>query len=232
MPYVARVSPGDTPFDHADDLPGALVEQARAAGDGADPAHDFGHVLRVCENVRRICAGEGVSPADTRVAVIAALLHELFNYPKHHPESHLSGDVCAEHAAAALTQNGYDAQFVAAVGACIRDHGFSKGVTPESLPARLLQDADRLDAIGAIGIARWAATCNSMGTQFYAPDDPFCADRAPDDKRFGVDHFYQKLFRIEAKLHTATAREIARERSQYMRDFLSQLQRELPTQPE
>ena len=214
----------------ASNLPAELVEQARLAGTEADPAHDFGHVLRVCENVRRICAGEAVSERDTQVAVTAALLHELFNYPKQHPQSHLSGDVCAEHAAAALAQLDYDAPFIAAVSACIRDHGFSKGVTPDSLPARLLQDADRLDAIGAIGIARWAATCNAMGTQFYAPEDPFCDARAPDDKRFGIDHFYQKLLRIEATLHTRTARQVARERSQYMREFLTQLQNELPTE--
>ena len=135
----------------ASNLPAELVEQARLAGTEADPAHDFGHVLRVCENVRRICTGEAVSERDTQVAVTAALLHELFNYPKQHPQSHLSGDVCAEHAAAALAQLDYEAPFIAAVSACIRDHGFSKGVTPDSLPARLLQDADRLDAIGAIG---------------------------------------------------------------------------------
>ena len=69
-----------------------------------------------------------------------------------------------------------------------------------------------------------------MGTQFYAPEDPFCDARAPDDKRFGIDHFYQKLLRIEATLHTRTARQVARERSQYMREFLTQLQNELPTE--
>jgi uncharacterized protein len=91
----------------------------------------------------------------------------------------------------------------------------------------VLQDADRLDAIGAIGIARCLATCADMKRPFYAPDDPFCATRAPDDKQWGVDHFYRKLLRIGDGLHTATARALAGERAAFMRAFLEQLAREI-----
>jgi uncharacterized protein len=215
-------------MEHKTAVPHALVERARAAGTDVDPAHDFSHVLRVTENVRRIAAGETLDDADTRVAVHAAMLHELFNYPKAHPESHLSGDVCAEHAATALAELDYAQDFVDAVTVCIRDHGFSKGVLPNSTAARILQDADRLDAIGAIGVARWAATCAAMGTVFYAPEDPFCHTRMPDDKQFGVDHFYRKLLKIEEGLHTETARQLARQRGNFMRDYLQQLRDELP----
>jgi uncharacterized protein len=74
----------------------ALRQIARRAGEGADPAHDYQHVLRVAANVRLLCAAE---KADVRVAEPAALLHELFNHPKDHPESSRSGEVCAERAA-------------------------------------------------------------------------------------------------------------------------------------
>ena len=205
-----------------------LTETARAASVSAEPAHDFSHVLRVTENARRICAGEQLSPQVRDVAIHAALLHELFNYPKDHPQSHLSGDVCAEHALQALQKLDYPESFAGEVTACIRDHSFSKGVTPGSMAARVLQDADRLDAIGAVGVARWAATCASMGTPFYHPADPFCREHEPNDKQFGLDHFYRKLLRIEQGLHTATARTIAAERVDYMQGFLRQLESELP----
>ena len=112
---------------------------------------------------------------------------------------------------------------------CIRVHAFSRGLVPETIEGKVLQDADRLDAIGAIGIARCFATCAEMGVPFYQPDDPFCRAREPDDKRWGLDHFYRKLLRIPDGLHTATARAIAGDRIRIMEAFLAQLGRELTT---
>ena len=99
--------------------------------------------------------------------------------------------------------------------------------TPETLEAKVLQDADRLDAIGAIGVARCFATCADMKRPFYDPDDPRCEHRAPDDKLWGVDHFYKKLLRLEAGMHTATARSLAAERTRFMREFLDRLADEI-----
>lgn len=191
---------------------------------GAEPAHDALHVARVMASARRIAAAEG---ADVDVCATAALLHELFNYPKSHPESSRSGDVCAEHAAALLREHGYEDSFINRVAYCIRVHSFSRGIFPETLEAKVLQDADRLDAIGAIGIARCFATSADMKRPFYAPDDPFCRTRAPDDKQWGLDHFYRKLLRIGDGMHTAMARAIAGERIVFMRAFLDQLAREI-----
>jgi uncharacterized protein len=191
---------------------------------GAEPAHDALHVARVMASARRIAADEG---ADVDVCVTAALLHELFNYPKSHPDSARSGDVCAEHATTMLREHGFDASFTERVAYCIRVHSFSRGIMPETLEAKVLQDADRLDAIGAIGIARCFATSADMKRPFYAPDDPFCRAREPDDKQWGLDHFYKKLLRIGDGLHTATARAIAGERVAFMRVYLDQLDREL-----
>jgi uncharacterized protein len=192
---------------------------------GVEPAHDALHVERVMASARRIADAEG---ADADVCVTAALLHELFNYPKNHPDSSRSGDVCAEHAATLLRAHGYDETFIEKVAYCIRVHSFSRGIQPETLEAKVLQDADRLDAIGAIGIARCFATSADMKRPFYAPDDPFCQAREPDDKQWGIDHFYRKLLRIGDGLHTPTARAIAAERIAFMRAFLDQLARELP----
>ena len=191
---------------------------------GAEPAHDALHVARVMASARRIAAAEG---ADIDVCVTAAMLHELFNYPKSHPESSRSGDVCAAHAAALLREHGWDEPFIARVAYCIRVHSFSRGIVPETLEAKVLQDADRLDAIGAIGIARCFATSADMKRPFYAPDDPFCRAREPDDKQWGIDHFYRKLLRIGDGLHTATARALGEERIAFMRAYLDQLEREV-----
>src|SRR5438067_7706432 len=100
---------------------------------GAEPAHDALHVARVMASARRIATAEG---ADVDVCVTAALLHELFNYPKSHPHSSRSGDVCAEHAITMLREHGYDEAFGARVAYCIRVHSFSRGIMPETLEAK------------------------------------------------------------------------------------------------
>jgi len=202
----------------------ALEVAAQTRLDGAAPAHDFSHVQRVVRYAAIIGEAEG---ADLGACRAAALLHELFNYPKDHPESAQSGDVCAEHAKTLLLANGATSEFAEHVAAAIRDHAFSKGATPASLTARVLQDADRLDAIGAIGVARCMATCSEMRRPFYASEDPFCVTRPPNDKLWGIDHFYRKLLKIPDALHTQTARRLAVPRAAFLRAFLGELQLEL-----
>ena len=166
-----------------------LAEEVRRRLCSAEPAHDFCHVLRVVENARLIADAEG---ANSDVVRLSALLHELVNLPKHHPQSVRSGELCALQAVSLLTHEGVEKSLVQQVGESIRVHGFSAGLTANSLEAQILQDADRLDAIGAIGVARCFATCSSMGRPFYNPEDPFCEHREPDDKQWGLDHFYRQ----------------------------------------
>jgi uncharacterized protein len=201
-----------------------LRDAARAASEGADAAHDYQHVLRVAAAAHTIAIAEG---ADVEVAVPAALLHELFNYPKDHPESSRSGELCAERAEALLAGLAWPAARSASVGYCIRVHPFSRGIVPETLEARVLQDADRLDAIGAIGVARCFATGGAIKRPFYDPADPLCRTHEPDDQRYCVDHFYRKLLKIPEALHTASARRIAEDRAAFMRSFLAELEREI-----
>lgn len=202
----------------------ALSDVAAQACEGRPPAHDFLHVRRVAALARTVGEAEG---ARVDVVVAAALLHELINLPKDHPESHRSGDLCADEAAKVLSEAAVDPESAERVVACIRDHAFSKGAAPATLEAAVMQDADRLDAIGAIGVARCFATCSEMKRPFYAPDDPFCTARAPDDKLWGLDHFFRKLLRIEQGLHTETARAIGRERTSFLRTYLERLEAEL-----
>jgi uncharacterized protein len=201
-----------------------LAREAEARLADAEPAHDFFHVTRVVQNARIIAGGEG---ADETISTVAALLHELFTYPKGHPESHRAGDVCAEHARALLEREDAPRSMIDPVASAIRDHAFSKGAIPQSLDARILQDADRLDALGAIGLARMWATCADMKRPFYAPDDPFCDARAPDDKAWGLDHVKKKLLVVPERLHTESARAIAERRVAFLRTYVDELRHEI-----
>ncbi len=202
-----------------------LAAEARHRARGREPAHDFFHVERVVHNARIIARAEG---ADEAVVATAALLHELFSLPKNHPDSSRAGDVCAEHARELLECENAPPAMVPRVCAAIRDHAFSKGVVPDALESRVLQDADRLDAIGAIGLARMWATSADMKRPFYAPDDPFCASREPDDKQWGLDHVWKKLLVIPERLHTATAKKLAERRVAFLRTYVEELRSELP----
>ena len=201
-----------------------LEEIARAAARTAEAAHDFGHVRRVAVSARAIAEAEG---ADLDIVLSAALLHELVSLPKDHPDSPRSGYLCAELAADMLQKEGYSIERVEAVAYCIRVHPFSLGVVPETLEAKVLQDADRLDALGAIGIARCFAVGAALGRPFYDPDDPFCRGREPDDKHWTLDHFGRKLLRLPETLHTPSGREIARGRATFLEAFLRQLEQEI-----
>lgn len=213
------------------------IARDRTAGRG--PAHDFAHVLRVTANARVIGPAEG---ARTEIVLPAALLHELFSYPKGHPESHRSGEVCAELAVQVLSSlpprpegPGHEARFtgeqIEAIARCIREHPFSLRKTPDAIEGRVLQDADRLDAIGAVGIARCFATCGELGRPLFHPEDPFCRTRPPEDRNYGLDHFYGKLLKVADGLHTATARALAGERTRFLHEYLARLEGELGMSP-
>jgi uncharacterized protein len=201
---------------------------------GRGPAHDFAHVLRVTENARIIAEKEGARP---EIVLPAALLHELFSYPKDHPESHRSGEVCAEHAREVLRglegSPGLEltSEQIDAIALCIREHPYSLRKVPETLEGRVLQDADRLDAIGAVGIARCFATCGELQRPLFHPDDPFCRQRSPEDRNYGLDHFFGKLLKVAEGLHTRSARAMAEERSRFLQAYLDQLASELGIGP-
>ena len=201
-----------------------LEEEARKRARSNEPAHDFFHVERVAANALAIARAEGAAEV---VPVTAALLHEIFTLPKSHPDASKAGDLAAGHARELLEREGAPQELIDPICNAIRDHAFSKGVVPDALASRILQDADRLDAIGAIGLARMWATCADMKRPFYSPDDPFCTAREPDDKEWGLDHVYKKLLLIPERLHTQTAKAIAEDRTRFMRVYLDQLKAEI-----
>jgi uncharacterized protein len=190
-----------------------------------DPAHDFHHIMRVYKNAEIIGRSEGT---DMEVLLPAVLLHDIVVYPKGSAKSSRSSDQSADLAKKILDNYGYSRNKISQICYCIRAHSYSKKVVPTSLEGRILQDADRLDALGAIGIARTFSVSGSENRTFYNADDPFYrSDRNLDDKRWTLDHFQTKLLKLEKNMHTETAKKIARERTSFMIFFISQLQKEI-----
>ena len=186
----------------------------------ADPAHDITHVERVVANARLIAEAEGAYLA---VVVPAAWLHDCVSYPKNHPDRTLSSRHAAALAIDWLRSEGTPAALLPAIGHAIEAHSFSASIVADTLEAKVVQDADRLEALGAIGIARCLMVGGALGRPLYSGDDPFCETREPDDQRFTIDHFYRKLFHVGETLHTAAARHEAAARIDFMRAFLKQL---------
>jgi uncharacterized protein len=190
----------------------------------ADPAHDLAHVRRVVSSARALARQEG---ADLAVVVPAAWLHDCVHVPKQSPDRARASRLAAETAGAYLREAGYPGELVPAIEHAIHAHSFSAGVEPRTLEARVVQDADRLDALGAVGIARTLLLGGAMGSALYEVRDPFARTRALDDRRFAVDHFFTKLLHLADRMQTPAGRAEAERRTEFMRAFLAQLEEEI-----
>lgn len=206
-------------------IPGKMIDEVRGMMAGHDPAHDFEHVMRVCRNASMICRMEG---ADDRLAPCAALLHDVASYPKSDRRSESSSLESARVSEALLLRHGFSAEDARTVSEAVRDHSFSRGAPPpRTREAMILQDADRLDALGAIGIARVFSTGGALGRMLYNADDPFCRERTPDDAAWTVDHFFQKLLKLESLMNTESGRTEAQKRTGLLREYLGHLDGEI-----
>ena len=191
--------------------------------DGRDSAHDFQHIKRVYKNAEVIGRRED---ADMKILLPAALLHDLVVYPKGSAKTSKSADDSADMAEKLLRSYRYPQDEIDKICYCIRTHSYSKRLVPATLEAKILQD--RLDALGAIGIARTFSVGGSERRSFYNPDDPFWkSSRALDDREWTLDHFGTKLLKLKDSMHTKTAKEMAQERARFMELFIKQLQKEL-----
>lgn len=212
------------PTPHTIQALGARLEAVVSARLGGDGSHDIGHFRRVWHLSLQIGAEEG---ADAEVLTAAAWLHDLVNLPKDSPDRPRASRLSAEAALPILAAAGIAPEKHAAVAHAIETHSFSAGIAPATLEARVLQDADRLDALGAIGIARCFCVSGQMHSALFDPDDPLAEARPRDDRRFALDHFETKLFRIAETLNTASARRLAEPRVARMRQFVAGLMDEI-----
>jgi uncharacterized protein len=193
--------------------------------EGRDPAHDFYHIMRVYNNAKLI--GRHERP-NMDILLPAVLLHDIVVYPKGSSKSSKSSDESADLVEDILRNYGYPQEQLNQICYCIRVHSYSKRFVPASLEGRILQDADRLDALGAIGIARTFSVSGSENRKFYRADDPFCrSNREPDDSQWTLDHFHTKLLKLKDLMHTKTAKKIAEQRTKFMLLFIRQMEKEI-----
>lgn len=209
----------------------ALHAYALASMDD-DPGHDLAHCLRVA--LWTVAIGEGQPEVDWREAVAAALLHDIVNVPKNSPDRHRASEVCAELAARELPRFGFSPEAVVRIAEAIRDHSFSRGAIPVTPLGCALQDADRLEALGVIGLFRCISTGVRMGARYFHDTDPFADSRPLDDKAFSIDHFAAKLLSLPGTMRTERGRLEAERRAEVLRKTLTDLAIELgqPITPE
>jgi uncharacterized protein len=205
------------------------IEQARAWYAQADPVHDFGHVLRVYQLAERLALAEG---ADLEIVRAAALLHDA----EGSAPGGTAGERASHHQASAvfaaeiLTNEGWPAERIAAVQHCIRAHRFrDDSEPPQTLEAKILFDADKLDVLGAIGAARTIAYAVLDGQPVYAEPSPLF--RSTFQKEAGEPHsayheFLFKLSKVKGRMFTPSGRALAEARHAYLVGFFEQLQAE------
>jgi uncharacterized protein len=194
----------------------------------ADAAHDRAHVERVVATARRLARAEG---ATLEVVLPAAWLHDCVTLPKDAPDRARAAARAAEAARSFLAEAGYPSAWLAPVAHAIEAHSYSGDVAPETPEARVVQDADRLDALGAVGLARCFLVGGNLGNALYDPDDPFCAERPPDDDTYVLDHLYAKLLRLPDTMQTEAGRAEAERRAQFLRTYLDRLAEEIGHPP-
>ena len=189
----------------------------------ADPAHDLAHLDRVWRNAQAIADDQ----ADMRVLMAACYLHDLVNLPKNDPNRHLASRKSAQMSESILDDLGFDAPSIHATQHAIEAHSYSANIPPRSPEARILRDADRLDALGAIGIARCFTVAGALDRTLYDLDDPFAENRNLDDLTFAIDHWKIKLLDLPSGMLTQSGRDLATARVSVMLGYLEALAEEI-----
>jgi uncharacterized protein len=180
--------------------------------------------MRVYKNAKKLCKQEKVNE---KLVLCAVLLHDIVSYPKSDKRSKNSSIDSAKKAIIILKRYGFTENEITIISDAIREHSFSQKKTPKTIEGKILQDADRLDALGAIGIARVFATGGSLKRPFYNIDDPFCKKRNVDDETWTLDHFFQKLLKLEFLMNTKSGKIEAKKRTRILKEYLKQLKNEI-----
>lgn len=189
-----------------------------------DSAHDIAHIQRVVKSAVQLASLEN---ADMEIVTAAAWLHDCVILPKNHPDRKKASQLAAKKASDFLRETDFPSEKMDAVAHAIKAHSFSAGIPPETVEAQIVQDADRLDALGAIGIARCFLVGGALNSSLYNVEDPFCENREPNDKIWSIDHFYKKLFTLPKTMNTDSGKRIAKKRVKYMKGYLKQLKQEI-----
>lgn len=189
-----------------------------------DGAHDLSHLQRVWHNARTLQAEEG---GDLEVLLAAVLLHDCVAVEKNSPLRSQASRLAAKKAASVLLEMHWPEEKITAVSHAIEAHSFSANITPLTLEAKIVQDADRLDSLGMLGVARTFYVAGRMGSALYDPNDPEAKEREYDDTRFCLDHFQTKLLHLADGFQTTAGQRLAQLRHQRLKGFMEQFKEEI-----
>jgi len=189
-----------------------------------DPSHDFEHIMRVYKNAEKICNTENVNK---KLVLISVLLHDIVKKPQSRKSSKSSADLSAEKSLEILKKLKMPKLEINIITEAIRNHSFTKKKISKTIEGRILQDADRLDAIGAIGIARAFCVSGVKNRPFYNPNEPLAKKRILNDKKWTLDHFFKKLLLLEKQMNTKSAKIEARKRTIVLKKFIDDLKLEI-----
>lgn len=201
-----------------------LAELVRPFYGSDDPAHDWPHIGRVAATAKNLAEGQNVN-LDCILAGVYC--HDIVNLPKNHPDRSRASELAADKAQPLLKEVGFADSEITIIRACIIEHSFSRGLKPSCMESAIVQDSDRLDSLGAIGILRCASVNTLMKSKYYDPFDPFAEDRDLDDKSFMVDHYYVKLFKLPDLMVTEAGKKEGHLRVEIMKTFLTRLAKEI-----
>ncbi len=193
---------------------------------GNDGSHDIGHIKRVLKNAKKIVE-IGDYNVNIDVLISACILHDIIDLPKNHPDKKMSSRLAAKEAMNVLDEIDFPKNLKEEVKHAIEAHSFSANIETKTMEAKILQDADRFDALGAIGIARVFYVSGMLKRELFNSEDPMAKNRELDDKEYGLDHFEVKLLKLPKTMKTEAGRKIAEEKAEYIKSFREQLISEL-----
>ena len=206
-----------------DDWQARLIALA-TEGAGVDGAHDINHLHRVWRSAQALMAAH--RGADALVVMAGCYLHDLVNLPKNHPQRATASRQSAALASTRLAAAGFPVERLTAVAHAIEAHSFSAAIAAQSIEAKIVQDADRLDALGAVGLARLFYIAGQMGSALAHPDDPLAERRTRDDRAFALDHIESKLAALPGMMQTDAGRAQGQERLAQLLAFRAAFARE------
>ncbi|QWA12806.1 phosphohydrolase [Sodalis ligni] len=191
-----------------------------------DKAHDLAHFSRVWHTAQKIMH---LTRADELTVLTACYFHDVVNLPKNHPERHLASAKAAKKTQSILAESFADFPVAKypAVAHAIEAHSFSAGIPPRTLEAKIVQDADRLESLGAIGLARVFHVSGQLGRGLFNVEDPLALHRPLDDLKYTFDHFQTKLLTLADTMQTEMGRQMAAYNIDYLVTFMSKLCAEL-----
>jgi uncharacterized protein len=198
--------------------------------DTDDKSHDISHFQRVYHTAKSMLETLG---GDELVVLTACYFHDIVNLPKNSPNRSRSSVLAANKTIDILSKHypDFPKALYSNIQHAISAHSFSANIKPETLEAKIVQDADRIEALGAIGLARVFYTAGMLKNGLFDADDLFAEHRELDETRYALDHFQQKLLRLPDTMQTSEGKKMALYNARYLVEFMAKLSNEVKGKP-